>query len=156
MNIALIYIKGKTEPWAEDANELYAKKINRFLPFERIAVKAKSLDRDNASEKKTVESNALLAHVEKSDVLVIFDEAGKKIKNSHDFSANLVNLLGRQARRTVFGIGGAYGFSDQAKKSAQEIWSLSPLTMNHHLAQLAALEQIYRALTIWKNFPYHN
>lgn len=156
MKMALIYLKGKNESWAEEANDLYAQKISGFLPFERIAVKAKSLDRSNSIEKKKIESAAFLAYIEKSDLLVVFDEAGKNLKNSQTFSADLVRLLGRQSRRVVFGIGGAYGFSAEVKNRAQESWSLSPLTMNHHLAQVTALEQIYRALTIWKNFPYHN
>ena len=34
------------------------------------------------------------------------------------------------------------------REKAGEIWSLSGLTFNHWIAQIAALEQIYRAMTI--------
>lgn len=156
MKIALIYLKGKTEPWSEEACENYAKKIAGYLPFERIAVKAKSLDRDNAAEKKNLEAEALMRKTQKSDLVILFDENGREFKSSHEFSNAFVQMLGRQSKRVVFAIGGAYGFTEDARQQAQAVWSLSPLTMNHHLAQVTALEQIYRALTIWKNFPYHN
>jgi 23S rRNA (pseudouridine1915-N3)-methyltransferase len=58
--------------------------------------------------------------------------------------------------RLVFVIGGAYGFSDEVYARADMKWSLSALTFNHWLAQLAALEQVYRGLTILKGIPYHN
>lgn len=156
MKCALYYIKGKGEPWAEEACQVYLKKLNGFLPFESKPIKAKQSDRDNAVDKKQAESKYFLNEIEPSDLLILFDESGRQFKNSREFSQNFIKILGRQSRRIVFGIGGAYGFSDEARTRAQEIWSLSHLTMNHHLAHVVALEQIYRALTIWKNIPYHN
>ncbi|MCB0350489.1 MAG: 23S rRNA (pseudouridine(1915)-N(3))-methyltransferase RlmH [Bdellovibrionales bacterium] len=156
MKLVFFYLKGKTEPWAEQACEDLEKKINHFFTFERVAVKSKANDRDNAIAKTREETMALLNKFEPNDFVVLFDESGKEYKNSIDFSRAVIDCLGRQSSRIVFVIGGPYGFSDEIKKRANLQWSLSKLTMNHHVAQVVALEQLYRALTIWKGLPYHN
>lgn len=156
MKLKLLYLKGKEEPWAEDAADKLVKKINQFFPFERLAIKSKSNDRSQADEKKQAESTALLLKIQPSDYVILFDEGGKEHKNSIAFSQTLIQSLGQQSSRIIFVIGGPYGFSDEIKAIARARWSLSSLTMNHHVAQIVALEQIYRALTIWKGIPYHN
>jgi 23S rRNA (pseudouridine1915-N3)-methyltransferase len=56
----------------------------------------------------------------------------------------------------VFVIGGAYGLAPQLKEQAKHLLSLSKLTLTHDLARVLCLEQIYRALTILRNVPYHH
>lgn len=53
-----------------------------------------------------------------------------------------------------FFIGGAYGF-DQEFLSLTTPISLSPLTFSHKIAKIVLCEQIYRALSINANHPYH-
>ena len=55
-------------------------------------------------------------------------------------------------------IGGADGFtSDVLKRMAPAMrWSFGPMTLPHEIAAVVASEQIYRALTIIKNLPYHS
>ena len=55
-----------------------------------------------------------------------------------------------------FVIGGAFGADDALKSRAQFTLKLSDMTLNHHVALVSLLEQIYRAHTIIKNLPYHN
>ena len=64
-----------------------------------------------------------------------------------DFLANGINpaLL----------IGGPEGFAEQDLTAADQVWSLSRLTLPHALAQLLLLEQTYRAMTILQRHPYH-
>lgn len=150
------YLKGKTEPWAGAAADEYVKKISYFFKFEKAAIKSKSEARDNADSKKRAEATSLLAKIEPQDFLILFDEAGKTFKNSREFSRELVRVIEGAYPRVVFTIGGPYGFDTSVQNRAQAKWSLSGLTMNHHIAQIAALEQIYRGLTIWKGLPYHN
>jgi 23S rRNA (pseudouridine1915-N3)-methyltransferase len=72
------------------------------------------------------------------------------------FSVKLVKLFERGRPRVVILIGGAFGFGSEIRERADWTWSLSSLVFNHHIAQAAVLEQVYRAFTIWKNIPYHN
>ncbi len=58
-------------------------------------------------------------------------------------------------RRVVMTIGGPDGLAPQVLERADQRWSLSPLTLPHELARLVVAEQVYRALTIVRNVPYH-
>jgi 23S rRNA (pseudouridine1915-N3)-methyltransferase len=52
-------------------------------------------------------------------------------------------------------IGGADGHSPLLREKADWLWSLSPLTLQHEMAALLTLEQIYRAYSINRGLPYH-
>jgi len=52
-------------------------------------------------------------------------------------------------------IGGADGLADTVKSQADLLWSLSPLTLPHGLARVMVAEQLYRAVSILHNHPYH-
>ena len=59
-------------------------------------------------------------------------------------------------KRLVFVIGGPYGFSEAVYKAASEKISLSKMTFSHQMIRLIFVEQIYRAMTILNNEPYHH
>ena len=149
-------MRGQSCDWAEAAAMEYAQKISHFFKFERIMLKSKSSGREQAEEKRRAEADTLLKHFEKSDFVILFDEHGKTFRSSEEFSAALIKAVGSSAPTVSFVIGGPYGFDAAVLERANAKWSLSALTMNHHVAHVAALEQIYRGLTIWKGLPYHN
>lgn len=156
MTLVLYYLKGKAETWAEDASNEFVKKISNYFNIERIALKSKASDREKKEDKINAEAKVILNVIKENDLLILFDEKGKLFKSSKEFSDEFLRQLSFKKSRMVFIIGGPYGFSNDVRKRAQAMWSLSGLTFNHHIAQVTALEQIYRALTIWKGVPYHN
>ena len=52
-------------------------------------------------------------------------------------------------------IGGADGHTEELRRAVQWQWSLSKLTLQHEMALLFVLEQVYRAYTIKAGTPYH-
>ena len=60
------------------------------------------------------------------------------------------------AKRLIFVIGGPYGFSQRIYNAAQEKISLSKMTFSHQMILLIFTEQLYRAMTILNNEPYHH
>ena len=52
-------------------------------------------------------------------------------------------------------IGGPSGLSPRVLERADWVLSLSPLTFPHQMVRVILLEQIYRALKIFANQPYH-
>lgn len=143
------------EAWADQAADLYQKKISYFFKFEIVALKPRKSAREDAEYKKNEEGKLLLENIQSDDFVVLFDEKGKSF-NSIEFSKKIEAILGSAKKRLVFVIGGAYGVSEDIKNRADLKITLSPMTMNHLLAQTVALEQIYRGFTILKNLPYHN
>ena len=59
------------------------------------------------------------------------------------------------ARPVVFMVGGAFGLGSTVRRRCTEAVSLSPLTLPHDLALVVLLEQLYRAVTILEEHPYH-
>lgn len=52
-------------------------------------------------------------------------------------------------------IGASDGHTPELRQKANAIWALSPLTLQHELALVILLEQLYRAYTIKRGEPYH-
>ena len=81
----------------------------------------------------------------------LLDEKGKAL-TSMEFAAYLAGH-----RSSVnFVLGGAYGVSEEVKKSAQDTISLSRMTFTHEMSRLFFLEQLYRAFTIMHKKGYHH
>lgn len=156
MKIRLIYVQSSKEEWFSKALELYQKKVSAFGNFEIKVLKAKGLGRENSLEKKRKESELLMDQVSDKDLVVLFDENGKTFSDSIEFSADFKKAMESGKQSITFLIGGAYGASDELKNRADRTWSLSALTMNHMLATIVAVEQIYRSFTILNRLPYHN
>lgn len=155
MKFILYNLATAKEEWAHEVCELYKKKISFFFPFEIQSLKAKKSSRDSADYKRDEESELILKNLSSDDFVVLFDERGLSL-DSLQFSKKIENILGSSKKRAIFVIGGAFGVNDQIRKRADLKVSLSPMVMNHLMAQAVSLEQIYRALTIIKNIPYHN
>jgi 23S rRNA (pseudouridine1915-N3)-methyltransferase len=72
------------------------------------------------------------------------------------FAKYIENKMISVSKRLVFVIGGSYGFSDEIKDFSNEKLSLSKMTLTHQMVRLLFTEQIYRAMTILNNEPYHH
>jgi 23S rRNA (pseudouridine1915-N3)-methyltransferase len=155
MKILLLTIDSGKPDWFLEFSQDYERKISGFLKFECQRIKAKNLGRSRNEEKKSLESQEILKRLEERDVVILFDEKGKSL-DTKAFTDQSVKLFESGSSRIVFVIGGAFGASEELKKRSKQIWKLSDLTLNHLVAQVVALEQIYRSLTIWKGIPYHN
>lgn len=86
---------------------------------------------------------------------ILLDSRGKLL-SSENFAAWIGNRRDLGAQHLAFAIGPADGWSDAARKRADLLLSLGPMTLAHALARLVAAEQIYRAFTILAGHPYHS
>ena len=87
-------------------------------------------------------------------VAVLLDSRGQKM-TSESFAAWLGARRDKGTQHIVFAVGPHSGWSDDARKRAQLLLSLGPMTMAHALARLVMAEQLYRAFTILSGHPYH-
>ncbi len=155
MKFVLLTVETKKELWATESQDLYANKIKKFIDFEMKKIKSPSLERPNQNEKKQKESKEMLDFLNQNDYVVLLDVEGEEL-DSKTVSRSLVKIIESAKKRCVFIVGGAFGVSEDVRARSNLRWSLSKMTMNHLVAQLVLLEQIYRGLTIWKGIPYHN
>ena len=155
MKFVLLQVTSSKEKWCDEACDLYAQKIKHFTPFEIAIIGSKKLNRAEAAAKVTLESKEILSYLQPDDYVVLFDENGKNLKSQH-FSQNIEKILMSGKKRSVWIIGGAFGVSEELKNRAQLKICLAPFVLNHQVAQVVALEQIYRGFSILKGLPYHN
>lgn len=155
MKLILLTIGGSKEPWLELAVQLFQKKIGHFVDFEHVHLKAEKLGRDEEALKKKKDCEKIINWLKPSDIAIGFSEQGRSFKNSIEFSQAVFQFL-HPSSRLVLIVGGPYGLTSDLQARCKQLWSLSRLTMSHHVAQVVVLEQIYRALMIEKGRAYHN
>jgi 23S rRNA (pseudouridine1915-N3)-methyltransferase len=98
------------------------------------------------------EARALAERLERDGGKVIaLDRRGRML----DSRALAARLEGWTTPRGTFVIGGPLGLDGAFLGDADARWSLSALTLPHELARVVVAEQLYRALTLLRGFPYH-
>lgn len=126
------------------ALEDYAGRIKPFVPVEVHYLK---------SSVKSTESVALLDR-SKGMFRIVLDEQGEHL-TSRDLAKKVSTWEMQGPRDFAVLVGGADGHTDEVRQAAGWTWSLSKLTLQHELALVVGLEQLYRAYTIKAGLPYH-
>ncbi len=156
MKVSLIVI-GKTDAsYLSDAITEYKNRLVHYIPFEMLVIPdIKNVKNLSENQQKEKEGELILKALQPGDCLVLLDEHGKEF-TSLQFAAYMEKKMHNVAKRLVFLIGGPYGFSDAVYKAAAEKISLSKMTFSHQMIRLIFTEQLYRAMTILHNEPYHH
>ncbi len=156
MKITLL-VTGKTvEKHYIAAINDYLERTKHYISFDMEVIpelkNTKSLSADQQKEK---EGELILKTIQAGDVVVLLDEHGKEFR-SVEFASWIERKMHTVNKRLVFIIGGPYGFSPAIYQAAQEKISLSKMTFSHQMIRLIFVEQLYRAMTILNNGPYHH
>lgn len=134
----------------------YIERTKHFISFDIEVIpelkNSKSLSMEQQKEK---EGELILKALQAGDVVVLLDEHGKEFR-SVEFAAWIERKMHTVNKRLVFIIGGPYGFAPKIYDVAQEKISLSKMTFSHQMIRLIFVEQLYRAMTILNNGPYHH
>ena len=152
-----VYYTGKTaEKYLRTGEEIYAGRLKHYLPIDFYVLPDVRQGGKLTPERLVVaEGETLLGKLSPDDHLVLLDEAGEGY-SSEEFAAWMEKQLHRPARRLVFVVGGAYGFSPDVYARANHKLRLSRMTFSHQMVRLFFTEQLYRAMTILRNEKYHN
>lgn len=89
------------------------------------------------------------------DRLIALDERGEDL-DSDSFLALVLSCRNDGVHRAVFAVGGAYGLHVTVRTRAWRVVRLSSLVLNHELARIVLVEQLYRALAREHGVPYHH
>jgi 23S rRNA (pseudouridine1915-N3)-methyltransferase len=88
------------------------------------------------------------------EVVILLDEKGEQL-SSTEFAGKLGQWRDAGRREARFLIGGADGFGDAERGSADLLLAFGKATWPHLLARSMLAEQLWRATSILANHPYH-
>ncbi len=151
------WVIGKTkEAYLREGIALYQKRLQRYLAFNIVLLPDIKQGGKMAPERlMQEEAQSILGRLQSNDKLILLDERGTAF-SSVAFSEFVEKELQLTAGKLIFAVGGAYGFAPQLKAKAHHLLSLSKMTFSHQMIRLFFIEQLYRAMTILRNEPYHN
>ena len=109
---------------------------------------------DAVESRPEAEADWLLDKRPRGAFSVVLDGGGKPL-TSAGFAALVNSRLGAGSPAMAFLIGGPDGHGANALGAADERLSLGAMTWPHRLCRIMLAEQIYRAVTILVNHPYH-
>ena len=156
MKIKLIVVGKTNANYLKEGELEYEQRLKHYVRFDEIIISdIKNAKNLKQSELKNKEGNLILSKIENSDDVILLDDKGRML-SSTEFSNYLGEKMLRSTKSLVFVIGGAFGFSDEVYKRANNKLSLSKMTFSHQMIRLFIIEQLYRSFTILKNEPYHH
>ena len=109
----------------------------------------------NENLQKKKEGLLILDEIANNDYVILLDERGKEF-SSVNFAEYLEKKMLQGIGRVIFIIGGPYGFCEEVYERANDKVSFSKMTFSHQMIRMIFTEQLYRAMTILKNEPYHH
>ena len=155
MKVTLIQTGKTRSDYLHDGISDYQKRLSHYISFNELTLPdLKSKKNIPVEEIKLREGEQLLKKCKPADFVILLDENGKNYS-----SVELANYLQNKitaGKDIVMVIGGAFGFSGEVYRRANDMISLSRMTFSHQMVRLILAEQLYRAMTIIRGEPYHH
>lgn len=145
MKFRLIWVGKTRNKQFKALQEEYLQRLSHFVNCEVVEVK------DGGG--KYDEGQRIMHKVNPSSFVCLLDVTGEQI-SSHDLAGKIEKWQNQGLKEVAILIGGADGVSGEVAARADIRLSLSFLTFTHEMARVVMLEQLYRAYTIIRGFPY--
>ncbi len=126
----------------------YMQRLLHFIKCETVEIKDPA-----PHESNEIDGKRILDKLNQSSFVCLLDVTGRSL-SSPDLANEIIKWQNAGHKEVTFIIGGAEGVSAQVAERADLRLSLSFLTFTHEMARVVLLEQLYRAFTIIKGFPY--
>jgi 23S rRNA (pseudouridine1915-N3)-methyltransferase len=153
VKVRIVAVGKLKEPHWRAAFDEYLKRLRPYATVEIVEVADRDIGTD-AAKAVVAEGVDLLRSVPDGSYVVALDAAGVQ-HSSAAFSGDLAQLMVRGRSDVTFVVGGSAGLAAAVLDRADEVLSLSEMTLPHQLARVVLLEQTYRAFKIMRNEPYH-
>jgi 23S rRNA (pseudouridine1915-N3)-methyltransferase len=121
--------------------------LERLRPFGKVELK---IVKDGSSQ---AVSERLLQASEGA-LRIALDERGE-LWTTQQFTRQIQQWQLHSVKRVAFLIGASDGHTEELRQKCDQLMALSKFTLQHELALVVLLEQLYRVNTIIAGTPYH-
>jgi 23S rRNA (pseudouridine1915-N3)-methyltransferase len=155
MHIRLLWVGKTRNSSVKSLLSDYTERIRHLVPCEVVETRDLSKRRALPTAKLIEDEGRELAKaLPQAGRLVALDEKGTQL-TSQGFARWLESEQNAGTRTLTFVIGGPDGLSPMIFQRAHLILSMGKMTWTHEMCRVLLAEQIYRALCIMRNTPYH-
>ncbi|MCG7599105.1 23S rRNA (pseudouridine(1915)-N(3))-methyltransferase RlmH [Halomonas sp. McH1-25] len=154
MKIRLLAVGNRMPAWVEQGVDEYRKRLPRDFALEIVEIAPGNRGK-NADVARAVaqEGQRMRERLRGNERLVALEVQGQSW--STERLASEAEQWRHAGTDVALLVGGPDGLEAGLSASADQRWSLSPLTLPHPLVRLMLAEQIYRAWTLLVGHPYH-
>jgi 23S rRNA (pseudouridine1915-N3)-methyltransferase len=155
----LIHAVGHRMPaWVAAGFEEYARRMPRETPLILKEIRPEPISAAGAGSAavervRRLEGERLRSSLPQGCRIVALDERGQSLGT--EGLSRLIGSWSHEGCDVAFLIGGAEGLDPALRQSAHLVLSLSAMTLPHQLVRVLLAEQLYRALSLLRNHPYH-
>ncbi len=154
MKYFIVAVGNKMPDWICAGYNEYIKRIPREISVNLIEVKPeKRVTGKTIEQLLLTESQRICSALPVNCKTVVLDERGHQWE-TNQFVQSMKEWT-NDGGDVAFVIGGADGLHHEIKRKSHTMIALSRLTLPHGLVRILLAEQLYRAISIMKNHPYH-
>lgn len=146
MRLILIAPGRKMPDWVDSGYQEYARRMPAHARLELVPI--------NSARKSEAQINEAIEKAIPAGAYRVALVIQRKAMSTEDLATRL-SFWQSQGRDVALLVGGADGLNDALISSADERWSLGPMTLPHTLVRIVIAEQLYRATSIQSGHPYH-
>ena len=153
MKLSVLAVGHRQPVWVNEGCAEYLKRMPRELPASISEIKPEPRGSKTREQLLAAEKGRIREALASGSRIVVLDEKGDDLTTLK--LAKRLEVWMQDGRDVALLIGGADGLDDEFKQQADDRLRLSSLTLPHGMARLLLCEQLYRAVTVLKNHPYH-
>jgi 23S rRNA (pseudouridine1915-N3)-methyltransferase len=153
MKLNVLAVGHRQPDWVSAGCAEYLKRMPRELAASVVEIKPEPRGSKTREQLLAAEKSRIRDAMPGSCRIVVLDEKGDDLTTLK--LAKRLEVWMQDGRDVALLIGGADGLDEEFKVQADDRLRLSSLTLPHGMARLLLCEQLYRAVSVLKNHPYH-
>jgi 23S rRNA (pseudouridine1915-N3)-methyltransferase len=154
MHFTIVAVGERMPGWVDEGFTDYARRMPRSLRIELKEVRPESRREGHPVERiLNAEADRIDAAIPKGCHRIALDEHGRALTSQE--LAKEIEGWQLDGRNVAFLIGGPDGLAPRLKAAPATVLRLSNYTLPHGLVRVILAEQLYRAVSILANHPYH-
>jgi len=154
VQINLLAVGTRMPVWIDEGYREYARRMPRECSLVLNQIPLAQRNKSQAIERAVnEEGKRMLAALSDRQQVIALDVKGRSW--STEQLAQQLDNWKQDGRDISLLVGGPDGLAAECLQRAEQVWSLSSLTLPHPLVRVLLAEQLYRAWSLNSGHPYH-